>query len=110
MQYELLRELVGGRAMFTAVGDDDQSIYGWRGATLDNLKRLAEDFPALQVIPLVDANAPAPTAPHTGTGLASGGSNNIAFLPFVAVGLAIVVVYYRNRGSIAVEDINMMKG
>ncbi|MCB1980509.1 MAG: UvrD-helicase domain-containing protein, partial [Rhodoferax sp.] len=52
VQYELLRELVGGRAMFTAVGDDDQSIYGWRGATLDNLKRLAEDFPALQVIPL----------------------------------------------------------
>ena len=52
VQYELLRELVGERARFTAVGDDDQSIYGWRGATLDNLKRLAEDFPALQVIPL----------------------------------------------------------
>ncbi len=55
-QYELLRLLVGdGRerpAMFTAVGDDDQSIYGWRGATIDNLKRLPQDYPQLQVIPL----------------------------------------------------------
>ena len=31
--------------MFTAVGDDDQSIYGWRGATIDNLKRLPQDYP-----------------------------------------------------------------
>ena len=38
--------------MFTAVGDDDQSIYGWRGATIDNLKRLPADYPALKVIPL----------------------------------------------------------
>ena len=51
-QYELLKLLVGERARFTAVGDDDQSIYGWRGATLDNLKRLPQDFPALRVIKL----------------------------------------------------------
>jgi ATP-dependent DNA helicase Rep len=51
-QYELLKLLVGERARFTAVGDDDQSIYGWRGATLDNLKRLPLDFPALKVIKL----------------------------------------------------------
>jgi len=55
-QYELLKLLVGGRpareARFTAVGDDDQSIYGWRGATLDNLRRLPLDFPALKVIKL----------------------------------------------------------
>jgi len=51
-QYELLKLLVGAKARFTAVGDDDQSIYGWRGATLDNLKRLPQDFPALQVIKL----------------------------------------------------------
>ena len=52
VQYELLKTLVGERARFTAVGDDDQSIYGWRGATLENLKRLPQDFPALKVIPL----------------------------------------------------------
>ena len=55
-QYEMLKLLVGGntpdRARFTAVGDDDQSIYGWRGATLDNLKKLPVDFPALKVIKL----------------------------------------------------------
>ena len=52
VQYDLLKALVGERALFTAVGDDDQSIYGWRGATIDNLKRLPQDFPQLQVIPL----------------------------------------------------------
>jgi ATP-dependent DNA helicase Rep len=52
VQYELLKALVGERARFTAVGDDDQSIYGWRGATIDNLKRLPLDFPALRVIAL----------------------------------------------------------
>ena len=51
-QYALLKLLVGEAARFTAVGDDDQSIYGWRGATLDNLKRLPQDFPQLQVIKL----------------------------------------------------------
>src|SRR3569832_2190822 len=51
-QYELLKLLVGERQRFTAVGDDDQSIYGWRGATLDNLKKLPVDFPALKVIKL----------------------------------------------------------
>ncbi|MDE2419337.1 MAG: UvrD-helicase domain-containing protein [Burkholderiales bacterium] len=53
-QYDMLKLLVGGnpagQARFTAVGDDDQSIYGWRGATLDNLKKLPIDFPALKVI------------------------------------------------------------
>ena len=52
VQYELLKALVGERGLFTAVGDDDQSIYGWRGATIENLKRLPQDFPALKVIPL----------------------------------------------------------
>ncbi len=51
-QYEMLKLLVGERARFTAVGDDDQSIYGWRGATLDNLRRLPTDYPQLKVIPL----------------------------------------------------------
>ncbi len=51
-QYELLKLLVGERGRFTAVGDDDQSIYGWRGATLDNLRRLPVDYPALKVVKL----------------------------------------------------------
>ncbi|MBC7379323.1 MAG: UvrD-helicase domain-containing protein, partial [Burkholderiaceae bacterium] len=51
-QYEVLKHLVGERGRFTAVGDDDQSIYGWRGATLDNLRRLPVDFPNLKVVKL----------------------------------------------------------
>ncbi len=52
VQYELMKALVGEKALFTAVGDDDQSIYGWRGATIDNLRRLPQEFPQLTVIPL----------------------------------------------------------
>jgi ATP-dependent DNA helicase Rep len=51
-QYELLKSLVGVRAMFTAVGDDDQGIYGWRGASIENLQQLRVDFPQLHVITL----------------------------------------------------------
>ncbi len=51
-QYRLLRLLAGERASFTAVGDDDQAIYGWRGATVDNLAQLSRDYPALKVIKL----------------------------------------------------------
>ncbi|RDK02280.1 UvrD-helicase domain-containing protein [Cupriavidus lacunae] len=55
-QYQLLKLLAGGSHLrapaFTAVGDDDQAIYGWRGATLDNLRGLQTDFPDLKVIKL----------------------------------------------------------
>lgn len=51
-QYWLLRALVGTRARFTAVGDDDQSIYAWRGAKPENLQQLHHDFPQLQIITL----------------------------------------------------------
>jgi len=51
-QYRLLRALVGERTPFTAVGDDDQAIYGWRGATVDNLACLPRDYPDLKVVKL----------------------------------------------------------
>jgi ATP-dependent DNA helicase Rep len=51
-QYELLRLLSGPRQAFTVVGDDDQSIYTWRGARPENLARLKEDYPRLSVIKL----------------------------------------------------------
>ncbi|MDQ6639548.1 MAG: UvrD-helicase domain-containing protein [Pseudomonadota bacterium] len=52
VQYELMKLIAGKRGLFTAVGDDDQSIYGWRGATVENLKRLPADYPSLRVIAL----------------------------------------------------------
>ncbi|MGQ9862752.1 MAG: UvrD-helicase domain-containing protein [Thiobacillaceae bacterium] len=51
-QYELMRLIAGPVGRFTAVGDDDQAIYAWRGADVENLKRLGEDYPRLKVIPL----------------------------------------------------------
>ncbi|NYE62704.1 ATP-dependent DNA helicase Rep [Duganella sp. 1224] len=54
-QYELVKLMVTGigkKPMFTAVGDDDQAIYAWRGASVENLKTLQTDFPDLEVIKL----------------------------------------------------------
>ncbi|MBB3190017.1 DNA helicase Rep [Halomonas cerina] len=51
-QYRLVQMLMGERATFTVVGDDDQSIYAWRGARPENLVTLGEDFPRLRVIKL----------------------------------------------------------
>ena len=51
-QYRLLRALAGPKGDFTCVGDDDQSIYAWRGANPENLAQLARDYPALRVVKL----------------------------------------------------------
>ncbi|HWW70078.1 MAG TPA: UvrD-helicase domain-containing protein, partial [Duganella sp.] len=54
-QYELVKLMVTGlgkKPMFTAVGDDDQAIYAWRGASVENLRTLQTDFPDLNVIKL----------------------------------------------------------
>ena len=51
-QYRLVQLITGPRAMFTAVGDDDQAIYAWRGATIENLAKLTTDYPNLKVIKL----------------------------------------------------------
>ncbi len=75
-QYRLLRRLSGESGTFTAVGDDDQSIYGWRGARPENLDQLGVDYPRLKVIKLEQnyrsvgtilkaANAVIAVNPHT---------------------------------------------
>jgi ATP-dependent DNA helicase Rep len=51
-QYKLVKLLTGVQGYFTAVGDDDQAIYGWRGADVENLRQLTEDFTRLKVIKL----------------------------------------------------------
>lgn len=51
-QYQLVKLLVGTRRSLTVVGDDDQSIYAWRGARPENLQQLQDDFPELHVIKL----------------------------------------------------------
>jgi ATP-dependent DNA helicase Rep len=51
-QYALMKLLAGPMGRFTAVGDDDQAIYAWRGADVENLRRLGEDYHQLKLIPL----------------------------------------------------------
>ncbi|MGR9074282.1 MAG: DNA helicase Rep [Gammaproteobacteria bacterium] len=51
-QYQLIKLLAGNLGRFTVVGDDDQSIYSWRGAQPENLAQLQKDYPRLQVIKL----------------------------------------------------------
>ena len=51
-QYEMVKLMVGQNARFTVVGDDDQSIYSWRGAKPQNLVLLSKDFPSLRLIKL----------------------------------------------------------
>ncbi|MFT3754828.1 MAG: UvrD-helicase domain-containing protein [Pseudoxanthomonas sp.] len=51
-QYRMLKALSGPRGNFTCVGDDDQSIYAWRGANPENLSQMAKDYPKLQIVKL----------------------------------------------------------
>jgi len=51
-QYQMMRLLAGIRSAITAVGDDDQAIYAWRGASIANLHNLQKDYPRLKVIKL----------------------------------------------------------
>lgn len=51
-QYKLVKLLTDFSKQFTAVGDDDQAIYGWRGADVENLNQLTKDFSQLKVIKL----------------------------------------------------------
>src|SRR3569623_723541 len=52
LQYAWLRLLAGDRASLFAVGDDDQSIYGWRGARIENIQRYSKDFPGTRLLRL----------------------------------------------------------
>jgi len=52
IQYAWLRLLVGERGCVTAVGDDDQSIYGWRGARVENIQRFSRDYPGTRTVRL----------------------------------------------------------
>jgi ATP-dependent DNA helicase Rep len=51
-QYQMIKQLADMRGALTVVGDDDQAIYAWRGASIENLHNLRNDYPKLRVIKL----------------------------------------------------------
>ena len=51
-QYKLVKQIVGSRGALTVVGDDDQSIYSWRGARPENLALLQQDYPSIKLVKL----------------------------------------------------------
>ena len=69
MQYDFVRLLAPETANLTVVGDDDQSIYGWRGAEVQNLFQLERDYPSLEIIKLEEN--------YRSTGLILQGSNSL---------------------------------
>ena len=52
IQYAWLRQLAGDTGQVTAVGDDDQSIYGWRGARIENIRNFSRHFPGVNTVRL----------------------------------------------------------
>ena len=52
LQYAWLKQLVGDDGIIFVVGDDDQSIYSWRGARVENMQRFRDDFPRHEIIRL----------------------------------------------------------
>ena len=52
IQYAWIRVLAGGKDNILVVGDDDQSIYGWRGAKIENIQKFTSDFPNSETIKL----------------------------------------------------------
>src|SRR5690606_9212897 len=52
IQYAWLRMLAGSSGIVTAVGDDDQSIYGWRGARIENIQNFSSHFPSTRIVRL----------------------------------------------------------
>jgi DNA helicase II / ATP-dependent DNA helicase PcrA len=52
IQYAWIRLLAGGSSFVMAVGDDDQSIYGWRGAKVENIEKFSKDFQKTEIIRL----------------------------------------------------------
>lgn len=97
-QYRLIKLLVERSGMLTVVGDDDQSIYAWRGANIDNLKYLQQDFPQLKIIKLEQNYRSTSTILNAANAVIRYNQNlfNKKLWSHLGVGNPIQVVRYKN--------------
>jgi DNA helicase-2/ATP-dependent DNA helicase PcrA len=77
IQYAWLRVLVGQNSKIMAVGDDDQSIYGWRGAKIENIQRFADDFSDVTTVRLEQNYRSTQTILEAANGLIQRNSNRL---------------------------------
>jgi len=99
-QEEMVRLLAGTRKNVCVVGDEDQSIYGWRGARAGNLKRFTEDFPGAQLIRLEENYRSTQTILDAAAAVVARNSNRLGKTLQAAAGAGSLLRYYEAQDSI----------
>ena len=99
-QEELVRLLAGQRKNVCVVGDEDQSIYGWRGARAGNLKRFTEDFPEAKLIRLEDNYRSTQTILDAAAAVVANNTNRLGKHLQAAAGAGAPLLYYEAQDAI----------
>jgi DNA helicase-2/ATP-dependent DNA helicase PcrA len=98
-QEELVRLLAGRRKNICVVGDEDQSIYGWRGARAGNLKRFTEDFPGAKIIRLEENYRSTQTILDAAAAVVGNNSNRLGKNLVASAGAGAKLRYYEAQDA-----------
>ena len=96
IQYQWLRRLCGANSHIMAVGDDDQSIYGWRGARIANIRAFTSDMPGAQVVRSEQNYRSTDTILQAANALISNNDNRLGKNLWTDLGLGESISYYRS--------------